>query len=919
MSAGLPGARRFPGWFQGLKIQAKLVFAFGLQLTLVAGVAVGGLIGLRSVRSLFESAIDDGLRTERQAGQVRAELLEARRQEKDFLLRWRPEGFQQAYQQHVRVNQQHIGQLLLVLTELDQLGGARAGGETRARILDDLVALRPYVNVYAEDFMAAVELFGKAEGAAGGLEPRLDAASAALEQPSRRGRGRDLRINQLRGLGRRERDYLARYDERSRTQLSEAIRTVRASLQQHQPRPAAAALALVEDYLSSLEKMIELFRQAEAKIEDVHQAASIVEPLVVDIAVSGQRAAAAEIMAARAASRRAVVIMSAIFLLALLTSLTLALRLGRQIRTPLQALARTAEAVGAGDLSARALVTSQDEIGTLASTFNAMTGQLRALIDSLEQRVFERRRAEEALRASQRRLQDVVDNSTAVICLKDLEGRYLLVNRRLEEILGRRKEEILGRRDHDLFPAALADTYRQNDRRALESGRALEFEEVAPLPDGLHTYISVKTSLRDEAARAYAVCGISTDITERKQVEEQLRQSQKMEAIGRLAGGIAHDFNNLLTVINGFSGLLLTRMDRANPFFGPVSEIAKSGDRAAALTRQLLAYSRKQRLEARCWNPNLIVTEIEAILRRLIGEDVVLVCELASDVGSVKVDRGQLEQILLNLGVNARDAMPQGGRLVVRTRNVDRQDPLAAAALAEGPLGPLVLISVSDTGCGMTEEVKARVFEPFFTTKEVGRGTGLGLSVVYGIVRQSGGTIAVESTVGLGTTFSIFLPRETAVPDAPAEEVVAPPRPAHGQWKTILLVEDEESVRTFAREALEEGGYLVMAAGSAREALQTLHQSRAPVSLLIADLVMPDLGGRGLVDQLRAGGKELPVLFISGYAGASAIEQGLKPGEHFLAKPFDAGELLRKVRQVLEPDDPGDQPSARRPGLRLDS
>jgi PAS domain S-box-containing protein len=909
-------ARPFGSWFQRMSIQGKLVFAFGLQLTLVAGVAVGGLIGLRSVRRLFESAIEDGLKTERLAGQVRAELLEARRQEKDFLLGWRPLGFRRAYEQHVKLNQQHIAQLLGVLAQLEELGGARAGGETRTRILDDLVALKPYINVYAQDFGKAVELIGRGERAAGNLQGRSSDAISALEEQVGKPRSRDPLLRELRALRRREHEYLARTDERSREGLAEAVRGVRASWQQRQPAPPAEEAALIERYLGALAELIDLFREAEAKIDEFQQAAGIVEPLVADIATSGQGAAAIEIQAARAASRQAVVIMGAIFLLALLTGLGLARRLSRQIRTPLQTLARTAEAVGAGDLSARAEVDSQDEIGTLASTFNAMTGQLRTLIDSLEQRVLERKRAEEALRASQRRLQDVVDNSTAIIYLKDLEGRYRLVNRRLEEILARRKEEIIGRTDHDLFPAALADAFRENDRRALQSGRALEFEEVAPLPDGLHTYISVKTSLRDEAARPYAVCGISTDITERKQVEEQLRQSQKMEAIGRLAGGVAHDFNNLLTVINGFSGLMLGRMDRDNPFFGPVSEIAKSGDKAAALTRQLLAYSRKQRLEARCWNPNLIVSEIEAILRRLIGEDVALVCELEPEVGSVKVDRSQLEQILLNLAVNARDAMPQGGRLVIRTDNVDPHHPLA-----DGPAGPLVLIAVSDTGCGMTEEVKARVFEPFFTTKEVGRGTGLGLSVVYGIVRQSGGTIAVESTVGLGTTFNIFLPRETSLGESAPEEAIAPPQPAHGQWKTILLVEDEESVRTFARVALEEGGYVVRAAASTREALAILQQTSPPFSLLVADLVMPDLGGRALVDHMRAAGKNLPVLFISGYAGPGhdSLVQGLKPGEHFLAKPFDGADLLRKVRQVLDADHPGAQSPGRKSGLRLDS
>ena len=882
-------------WFQRLSIQGKLVLALGLQLMLVAGVAVGGLIGLRSTRRYFESAIQDGMRIDRLAGEMRAELLQARREEKDFLLTWRPDGFEAARRRHVTANQTHVGRLQQILAELETLGGARPGGATHIRIMEDLVALRPYINVYSEDFLAAVELIGKSELAARDLEAHLADATAALGAGRGRSPAERPLIAELAQLQQRERAYLARGDLRSRAQLLAAIRQVESTLADRAPAPPGTDLdagALVRRYLGALYDFVELGRNTDAKLEDFHQAAIVVEPLVADIARSGKQAASWEIAAAGSASRRAVFIVGLIFVLALGTGAWLAIRLGRQIRTPLRNLARTAEAVGAGDLAARAEVHSDDEIGKLAAAFNTMTGQLRTLIDSLEQRVLERKRAEEALLASQRRLQDIIDNSTAVIYLKDPAGRFLLVNRRFEEIVHRSKEEIIGKTDHDLFPAALADAFRTNDQKALQTLRAIEVEELAPLDDGLHSYISVKAPLRDGSGKAYAVCAISTDITERKLVEEQLRQSQKMEAIGRLAGGIAHDFNNLLTVINGFSGLMLGRMSSGDRFFSHVSEIAKSGERAASLTRQLLAYSRKQRLEARCWDLNLIVGEMGAMLRRLIGEDIELCCELHPDVGAVRVDRGQFEQILLNLAVNARDAMPGGGRLVIRTTSARLEG--TAAALATRPPGPQVLLSVSDTGCGMTNEVKARVFEPFFTTKELGRGTGLGLSVVYGIVQQSGGTIAVESTVGVGTTFSISFPREPH----PGEAEAGPaPRAELGPpgCKTILLVEDEEAVRRFARSALEEGGYSVIATGHAQQALQALKQSSVPVDLLVADLVMPDMGGRALVAQLRREGQQLPVLYISGYAEQTPdVAEGLSDGEHFLAKPFDGADLLRE-------------------------
>jgi two-component system, cell cycle sensor histidine kinase and response regulator CckA len=802
-SDGAPG----PGWFGRLSIRGKLVCAFGVQLMLVAAVAVGGLVGLASVRRSYQSAIEQGLRTERLAGDMRSELLEARREEKDFLLD-AAQG-NQGRTGHVQAHRDHIKRIRELTRNLQDMGARLVRAGTEARIMEDLVALEPYVNVYAEDFLAVVNL-----------------------------------------------------------------------IEQHRPGQDQPAFE----------------RRIRSKMDDLRQAAVVVEPLVADIAAGGQSAAADEIAAASAASRRTVLGVSASFLAALLTGLGLASRLGNRIRTPLRSLARTAEAVGGGDLAARAQVESLDEIGTLATTFNVMTTRLRGLVESLEQRVQERKRAEDALRASQRRLQDIIDNSSALVYVKDLEGRYLLVNRRCEEMFRADKGAVVGKTDHQLVSRQLADGYRQNDWQALVAGRSIEVEEVSPQPDGLHTFISIKAPLCDEAGRPYAVCGISTDITERKLVEEQLRQSQKMEAIGRLAGGIAHDFNNLLTAINGYSGLMLQRITAEHPFYEHAREIARSGHRAASLTRQLLAYSRKQRLEPRLWNPNLIVSDMQAILRRLIGEDVVLVSELAPQVGTVRVDRGQIEQILLNLAVNARDAMPAGGQLVLRTENVAYD-----GHRNEAP-EPQVVLSVIDNGTGMTPEVQARIFEPFFTTKEVGRGTGLGLSVVYGIVEQSGGRIEVDSEPGRGTTFRIHLPRVAGESETADDALSAEAAPVRGGSEAILLVEDEDGVRRFAGHALEAHGYRVVAAAGGTEALAAVARAPISIALVIVDVVMPDMGGRELISRLRAGsGSEAtPILFISGYPMG---EGRLDPGELFLAKPFSASQLLRRVREIL--DHPG--------------
>jgi PAS domain S-box-containing protein len=402
--------------------------------------------------------------------------------------------------------------------------------------------------------------------------------------------------------------------------------------------------------------------------------------------------------------------------------------------------------------------------------------------------------------------------------------------------------------------------------------------------------------IRDNGAGAVIrLYGAVQDITERRHLEDQLRQSQKMEAVGRLAGGVAHDFNNLLTVINGFCDLALRDVPPEDPRREGLAHIRAAGERAARLTQQLLAYGRKAMVEPKVWDLNELIIESTKLLRRLIGEDVVVATLLQSDLSRVKVDRGQIEQVLMNLAVNARDAMPRGGRITIETRNVT----LAREDLPDDPdlePGRYVRLTVADTGTGMTEEVKAHIFEPFFTTKEQGKGTGLGLAVVHGAIKQNGGHISVSSAPGAGTTFTILFP-------AAAE--VAPPasgvrRLARGT-ETILLVEDEESVRTITRIGLEHEGYTVLAAGSGSEALGKAERHGRAIELLITDVVMPHMGGRQLAETLLARQPSLRVLYVSGYTDDVVLIHGLaqSPGA-FLQKPFTPLELARKVREILD-------------------
>jgi len=393
------------------------------------------------------------------------------------------------------------------------------------------------------------------------------------------------------------------------------------------------------------------------------------------------------------------------------------------------------------------------------------------------------------------------------------------------------------------------------------------------------------------------VWGTQRDVTDQRHLEEQFRQSQKMEAVGQLAGGIAHDFNNLLTAILGNTQLLLRELPPGDSKRGDVEEIRKASERAASLTRQLLAYSRRQMLQPVVLDLNVVVAEMDKLLRRLIGEHIALVTVLAPDLGRVKADPNQLEQVIVNLAVNARDAMPEGGKLTIETANVDLDEGFAQAHLGSVP-GAYAMLAVTDTGSGMDATVRAHLFEPFFTTKEVGKGTGLGLATVYGIVKQSDGYISVYSEPGHGSSFKIYLPRVAT----PAGAAAGPQKggPARGT-ETVLVVEDEPAVLSLSRRALEAQGYVVLAASDAAAALRVVERHGGMIHLLLTDVVMPGLSGRELADQLAGQRPGIRVLYMSGYPGDAVVQHGTLPtGSAFLQKPFSPDGLARKVRDVLD-------------------
>jgi len=507
----------------------------------------------------------------------------------------------------------------------------------------------------------------------------------------------------------------------------------------------------------------------------------------------------------------------------------------------------------------------------------------------------ERKRSEEKVRESEARLRVLVEQLPAVLWTVDR-------NLRFTSALGAGFVR-LKIKPNDLVGMSLLDYFETTDQTFLPI--AAHRRAVAGEPMTFHvewksgSYACHVEPLRDSDGQVSGAICMSLDITDRKQLEEQLRQAQKMEAVGRLAGGIAHDFNNLLMVIQGYSDLLVERLPGGDPLRRNAEQIQMASQRASSLTRQLLAFSRKQMLAPKILNVQSVVAEMEKILRRLIGEDIQLETSSAPDLGLVRADRSQVEQVILNLAVNARDAMPQGGRLTIETANVELDSSYSHPPAVLSP-GRYVMLAVTDNGCGMDAETQAHVFEPFFTTKEKGKGTGLGLATVYGVVKQSGGYVWVYSEPGRGTSFKIYLPRieETAVPavrDGKSEMQI----PQRGS-ETILLVEDEKGVRELAREYLASSGYTVIEAEDGHTALELAAMHVGQIHLLLTDVVMPGISGRELaerVSQIRPG---IKIIYMSGYTDQAVVHHGiLRNDAVLLQKPFTLMTLAGKLREML--------------------
>jgi hypothetical protein len=500
---------------------------------------------------------------------------------------------------------------------------------------------------------------------------------------------------------------------------------------------------------------------------------------------------------------------------------------------------------------------------------------------------------------SEKMVPALLESASQAIVSIDRSGRIVLANRRTEEMFGYSREELLGGRIELLLPESKRGAHGSQREDYFDRPRirpmGIGMDLAGRRKDGAEFPVEVSLSYLELDEGVFAIAFVS-DISQRKLLEEQLMHAQKMEAIGRLAGGVAHDFNNMLTVISGYNRMILDELSPLDPLRGYAEEILKAADRAAALTNQLLAFSRRQIMQPRVIAINEVVGQTQKMLHRLIGEDVEVVFGLAAGAGNIKADPGHVEQAIVNLAVNARDAMPLGGRLTIETANVHLDESYTRTHMGV-QAGEFVMIAVSDTGIGMDAETKRRIFEPFFTTKERGKGTGLGLATVYGIVKQTGGDIWVYSEPGRGTTFKLYFPR---VVGPAAESAASETEKIEAATETILVVEDEKAVRDLTVKMLQKLGYKILAAGSGAEAIEISGAYSGHIALLLTDVVMPNMSGRQLADILSKSRPDMKVLHLSGYTENTVVHHGvIDSGVEFLPKPFSREVLAKKLREVL--------------------
>jgi PAS domain S-box-containing protein len=598
--------------------------------------------------------------------------------------------------------------------------------------------------------------------------------------------------------------------------------------------------------------------------------------------------------------------------LIIVAGIVITILITRRIIAPINDLNRATQEIAEGKLDRQIDIQTNDEVSDLARAFNHMlvrlqishvkverhTAELTVALERMRQEVAERERTEKALKDSEKKYRTIFEESKDVIFICSPDGRFIDINRAGADLFGYPSADALRAIDPrtDLYDDL--EEYEILHRILARQGFVKDHEVRMKRSDGDKlTVLVTAAAVKDENSPATTYRGVFHDVTEKRRLEQQLVQSQKMEAIGQLAGGIAHDFNNILTAIMGYTNLLLLDMPEKSPLMSHAEHILSSSERAANLTRGLLAFSRKQVISPKAVNLNTIVTTIEGLLIRLIGEDIELKTTLDPEDVMVLADSGQIEQVLINLCTNARDAMLQGGFLAIATSTVIVGDQSFQNQGMDKP-GAYALLTVSDTGTGIDKKIREKIFEPFFTTKETGKGTGLGLSIVYGIIKQHNGFITMDSDPGKGTTVKLYLPLVSSL-DAPVEHKPAP-RP-RGGTETILVAEDDTEVRKLIRLILSGNGYTVLEAVDGQDALAVLSEQQSRVDLLLLDVIMPKKNGKEVYDSVRSADPGMKAIFMSGYTADIIDKKGIiDQNLNFIPKPIEPLDLLRIIRDVLD-------------------
>jgi two-component system cell cycle sensor histidine kinase/response regulator CckA len=602
-----------------------------------------------------------------------------------------------------------------------------------------------------------------------------------------------------------------------------------------------------------------------------------------------------EVEASMAPIRGALLILS---IIVLFVSAVIGFIISGGITRPIASLVQGTTEISKGNYDYRIDVRSGGELKFLAQRFEEMSSSLKEKVSQLAERNAELESILHRLGDTEQLLQTILDTSTAIIYVKDIQGKYLLINRRFEVLYNLKREEVIGKTDHELFPRETADGLRKSDWKALEKGGPFEWEESRPQGDGHHSFIVNKFPLFDSSHVAYAVCAFMTDITDRKRLEEGLRQAQKLESIGTLAGGIAHDFNNILGIILAYNGSIGRAKDDPDRFIESVETINQAVDRGTALVRQMLTFARQTDVILQALNVNVVVSEVVKMLTATFPKTIEFVKTLDPDIPLVTADLTQVHQVLLNLCVNARDAMPEGGTITISTKMTPA--PAVKKKFPAAIRDSYVYISIADTGTGINEATRKRIFEPFFTTKELGKGTGLGLSVVYGVIQSHEGFIDVESQVGKGTIFHIYLPAalRSTQPEKKTENVEAA---IVGGTETILLVEDEEALLALVRKTLEAKGYRVLTAQDGLEALDFYRRHADQIAVVVSDMGLPKLGGWEAAKKMKELNGDAKIILASGFLEPGRKEKLMRDGmNHFIQKPYNPNEVLAKIREVID-------------------